>query len=76
MRRNRCLSTKTLMEKKRVLLVDKESDWLQILIAASSLYVKGHKAIKVFLFFLLTGQFSQIRSHMYKLEGLLNKKPN
>ena len=33
-------------EKKRVLLHDKASDWLQIWTAASSLDVKGNKAIK------------------------------
>ena len=55
-------SKKTLMEikkKKRVLLVDGESEWLQIWMAASSLNVKGNKGN---LFFLLTGWFSQIRT--------------
>ena len=33
-------------EKEGVLLVDEESDWLQIRMAASSLDVKGSKAIK------------------------------
>ena len=40
---------KTLMEikkKKRALLEDEASDWLQIRTAASSLDVKGNKAIK------------------------------
>ena len=50
---NSCSSTKTLMEikkKKRVLLKDKASDWLQVWMATSSLDVKGSKAIKsVFL---------------------------
>ena len=41
-------STKTLMEKKkkkRILLVDGTSDWLRIWMAASSLDIKGNKAI-------------------------------
>ena len=48
-------STKTLMEKKKkkhVLLIDGASDWLQIWTAASSLDVKGNKAIKKKLIFL------------------------
>ena len=40
---------KTLMEKKRLLLEDEASDWLQIRTAASSFDVKGNKAIKLFL---------------------------
>ena len=34
------------MEKKHALHEDEVSDWLQILIAASSLDIKGNKAIK------------------------------
>ena len=36
-----------LMEKKRVILVDKASDWLQIWMTASSLDVKGNKIKKI-----------------------------
>ena len=45
-------STKMLIETKRVLLVDGASDWLQIRTAASSLDVKGNKAIKRTIVFL------------------------
>ena len=61
---NTCLNMKKLAEIKEikcVLLEDGSSDWLQIRTAASSLDVKGNKAIKNF-FFSLTGWFSQIRS--------------
>ena len=49
MRGNSPLSTKALIEikkKKRVLLEDEESDWLQNRMAASLLDVKENKAIK------------------------------
>ena len=45
--------------KKCVLLVDKESDWLQIWTAASSLDVKGNKAIKKKFVFLANRFFFQ-----------------
>ena len=51
-------------KKKHVLLVDEASDWLQIWTVASSLDVKGNKAIKKKFVFLATGWFSQIRSHI------------
>ena len=44
---------KTLMEKKSVILVDEAPDWLQIWTAASSLDVKGNKAIKKKFVFLV-----------------------
>ena len=47
-------------KKKHVLRVDEESDWLQIWTAASSLNIKGNKAIKKSL----TGWFFPNRSHM------------
>ena len=51
------------IKKKRVLLIDQASDWLQIWTTASSLDEKGNKAIKKNFFFSLTGWFSQIQSH-------------
>ena len=50
-------------KKKSVLVEDKESDWLQVWSTASSLDVKGKKAIKK-IFFSLTGWFSQIQSQI------------
>ena len=55
-------SKKTLMQtekKKRVLLIDEESDWLQIWTTASSLDVKGNKAIKTIFVFLANRLFVQ-----------------
>ena len=46
-------------EKEVHLLVDKESDWLQIWTAASSLDVKGNKAIKKKFVFLTNWLFFQ-----------------
>ena len=46
-------------KKKRVLLVDEESDWLQIWTAASFLDVKGNKAIKKKFVFLTNRLFFQ-----------------
>ena len=40
-------------KKKRVLLIDGGSDWLQIWMAASSLDIKGNKAIKQKFIFLV-----------------------
>ena len=63
MRGNTRSSTKTLMEKKkkkRILLVDGTSDWLRIWMAASSLDIKGNKAI------LANQWFSQIRSQVVR----------
>ena len=68
--RNARSSTKTQMEiekMKSVLLVDRASNWLQIWTAASSLDVKGNKAIKTNLFFSLTGWFSQINAVTYDI---------
>ena len=45
-------------KKKIILLVDAVSDWLQIWTAASSLEVKGNKAIKKKFVFSLTDWFS------------------
>ena len=67
MRVNHRSSMKMLTEikkKKRVLLEDKASNWLQIWMMASSPDVKGNNAIKIILFFSLTGWFSQIWSHI------------
>ena len=44
-------------KKKRALLVDEASDWLQIWMAASSLGVKGNKAIKKKFVFLANRLF-------------------
>ena len=58
-------NTKTLMEimkKKRVLLEDEASDWLQIWMAASSLILKNNKALKKIFVFSQTGWFPQIWS--------------
>ena len=46
-------------EKEACLLVDEESDWLQIRMAASSLDVKGNKAIKERFVFLANRLFFQ-----------------
>ena len=49
--------------KKCILLQDEVLDWLQIWTAASLLNVNGNKAIKkMFLFFSLTGRFSEVWS--------------
>ena len=63
MRGNTRSSTKTHMEKKKknhILLVDGTSDWLRIWMAASSLDIKGNKAI------LANQWFSQIRSQIVR----------
>ena len=65
---NTRLSTKTLMEikkKKHVLLEDEALDWFQIRMVASSLDVKGNKAIKKK--FACLGCFSQIQSHFKQI---------
>ena len=46
--------------KKRVLLEDEVSDWLQIWTAASSLHIKGNKAIKKKFVFLANRLVFQI----------------
>ena len=57
---DRYSSSKMLMEKKRILLKDKASDWLHSGTAASLLDIKGNNVVKIILF-----RFSQIRSHMW-----------
>ena len=74
LRGNSRSSTKTLMEKKKkkhILLVDGTSDWLRIWMAASSLDIKGNKAI------LANQWFSQIRSQIVsntKTRGMKSTK--
>ena len=58
------LNTKTLMDKKHVLLEDEASDWLQLWMMVSSLNVKGNKAIKKQQQHTLIGWFSHIRSQL------------
>ena len=50
-------------KKKSVLFVDGASDWLQIWMAASSLDIKGNKAIKKKFVFLANRLVFLIRSH-------------
>ena len=63
---NSRLSTKTLMEKQKKMRVLQASDWLQICTAASSLDVKGNKAIKENFVFLAKPVGFPEYGHIYK----------